>query len=112
VRYRKLTKSIGGSMLQGHDYTFGEGKENFWIDVPDAVGQAVLTRLKLETGQWFLDIRDPVIHSRTLETTGVETIISYSSALDRETRGLSVSIVIDTIYGRTQLTKVLLANGH
>jgi hypothetical protein len=130
VRYRRLTKSIGGSMLQGHDYTFGKGRENFWIDVPDAVGQAVLTRLKLETGQWFLDtqegtpwmtkvmgkytgdVRDPVIHSRVLDTPGVETILSYSSTLDRETRGLSVSIVIDTIYGRAQLNKVLLTNGH
>jgi len=117
MRYRKLTPGLRQSVFG--DYTFGRGPQNFWVDVPDAVGQAVLTRLKLETGQWFLDleegtpwntqvlgkytedVRDPILRARILQTQGVKELIDYSSNLNRETRGFSVSAIVDTIYGRT-----------
>lgn len=118
MRYRKLDENL--------DYTFGKGRNNFWVNVPDAPGQAVLTRLKLEQGQWFLDrsegtpwntsvlgkytgdVRDPVIRTRILQTQGVRFLLNYSSSLNRETRGFDVVVVIDTIYGRSQPTKVPL----
>jgi len=121
MRYRKLdmTPVDGGSAAL--DYTFGRGQQNFWVDVPDAVGQAVLTRLKLETGQWFLnledgtpwntqvlgkyteDVRDPMLRARILQTQGVKEILAYSSNLNRDTRGFSVGTTLDTIYGRIQI---------
>lgn len=112
MKYRRLDENM--------DYTFGKGNDNFWIDVPDAPGQAVLTRLKLELGQWFLDLedgtpwntrvlgkytgntRDPVIRARVLNTEGVRFLIAYSSHFDPETREWGVDMTIDTNYGRSR----------
>jgi hypothetical protein len=114
MKYRKLTSRAGDV---GGDMVFGRGNRTHWKDVPDAVGQAVLTRLKLERGEWFLDVnsgmpwrtevlgkytgstRDPVIRHRILDTQGVLGIASYSSNLNRETRGFAVDVLIDTVYG-------------
>lgn len=38
------------------DMMFGHGSSDIWRDVPDAVGQVVLTRLMLFSGEWFLDL--------------------------------------------------------
>jgi hypothetical protein len=127
MRYRKLTPGISPGFGFG-DYTFGRGPtESFWSDVPDAVGQAVLTRLMLEEGQWFLDkedgtpwntrvlgkytgdLRDPVIRSRVLGTQGVESILQYSSNQNRETRDFGINMVLDTVYGQAQVQKITLA---
>lgn len=112
MKYRRLDKDL--------DFTFGKGKENFWTDVPDAPGQAILTRLKLELGQWFLDLddgtpwntrvlgkytgntRDPVIRSRVVETQGVRFLIEYSSHFDPEARGWGVVMTVDTVYGKSE----------
>lgn len=117
--YRRLDENL--------DYTFGRGpKNNFWRDTPDAPAQAVLTRLRFELGQWFLDLddgtpwntrvlgkytgntRDPVIRSRVLGTEGVRFLLEYSSHTDPETRGYGVNMVIDTIYGQSQPIRVPL----
>lgn len=100
------------------DMTFGENSLNFWQNVPDAVAQCVVTRLRLQYGEWFLDTsdgtdwrtkilgkftndtRDLTIQSRTLGTQGCKEILAYSSALDRNTRRWSVDATIDTIYGK------------
>lgn len=115
MRYRKLS-STG-------DYTFGHGQSDFWRDVPDAVAQSVQTRLRLQTGTWFLDlnegidwrtkvlgkytadVRDTTIRSRILGTTGVTEITAYSSSLNRETRGFSVNTTISTVYGATTVNE-------
>ncbi|WP_038367829.1 hypothetical protein [Bosea sp. UNC402CLCol] len=108
--YRKLD-------AQG-DYSFGRGKQDFWIDQPEAVAQSVQTRLGLWQGEWFLDqtegmtwktevlgvrtanTRDPAIRRRVLGTTGVKAITSYSSNLNRDNRAFSVdTLTLDTIYG-------------
>jgi len=47
MRYRKLTA--------GGDRVFGRGLQNFWIDVPEAVSQAVFTAFRLNLGEWFID---------------------------------------------------------
>lgn len=121
MRYRKLD-SRG-------DYIFGGGIANFFIDTPEAVAQAIGTRLRLDQGDWFLDIsdgtawrtgvlgnrtsstRDAILRARILDTPGVNNIISYSSTFDPNTRKFSVQVAVNTIFGpvpsnaaNTQLT--------
>lgn len=116
MRYRKLDAS--------GDYSFGNGAADFWKDRPEGVAQAVQTRLFLFEGEWFLDLRegmtwntqvlgvrtantrDPAIRRRVLGTTGVNAILAYSSDLNRDSRGFSVGMTIDTIYGPATLTGV------
>lgn len=111
MRYRKLDAS--------GDMVFGGGQAAFWRDTPEAPAQAVLTRLELRLGEWFLDLtdgtpwetrvlgkhtadtRDPVIRARILGTTGVTGIAAYDSQLDRETRVMGAQATIDTLYGQT-----------
>lgn len=57
MRYRKLS-APDASGLGGGDYTFGRSSAEIWRDVPEAPGQAVLTRLNLFTGEWFLDLAE------------------------------------------------------
>jgi hypothetical protein len=110
MRYRKL--DANGDMV------FGGDQAAFLIDSPEAVAQAVETRMALQLGSWFLDIldgldwdkqvlgkytdvsRDMVIRERILGTTGVTAIAEYGSALDRDTRRFTVLAVIDTQYGQ------------
>jgi hypothetical protein len=103
------------------DYLFGYGA-NFLVDTPEAVGQAVLTRLKLFAGEWFLDnregldldqilgygtqaTRDQQVQQRILGTPGVKAIASYSSQVSG--RAFSVTATLDTIYGKTTISEVL-----
>jgi hypothetical protein len=117
MRYRKLSRNEtqdGGDT--DYDYTFGHGKSDFWIDVPDAPAQAVLTRLKMWKGEWFLDVsdgmdwnvgvlgkytaatRDFLIRARIIQTKGVSLIASYSSSLLRDTREFTVHAELNTVY--------------
>ena len=104
------------------DYTFGQSQSNFLVNDPLGVGQNVKTRLKLFTGEWFLDkssgtpwrqqvlgVRsnptyDMVIQSRIATTFGVEKILAYTSVLSAVSPGLSsqrrltVRATILTIY--------------
>lgn len=113
MRYRKL--SLSG------DRIFGHGQQDFWRDQPEAVGQAIWTRLRLWYGQWFLkpqdgtdwqhkvlgkytgSTADPTIRARILSTPGATSIEGYSSSLDRDTRKWSVSANVNTSYGKLTL---------
>lgn len=114
MRYRKLDSD--------GDYTLGAGGD-WHVDSPEAVAQAVKTRLGLWTGEWFLDSTDgtpwneqilgkrtrgknydAAIRQRILGTQGVSEISEYSSTFDGNTRALSVSATITTIYGTTQIS--------
>jgi hypothetical protein len=113
MRYRRLD--------QNGDYVFGNGQADFLKDTPEAVGQAVMTRLKLWKEEWFLDseegtpylqgvigkhseqTRETVMRTRILNTEGVTGITSYESIIDPETRKLNLSVSIDTIYGNTTI---------
>lgn len=117
MRYRALSPS--------GDYTFGQGRANFLVNSPATVAQAVLTRLLLLQGEWFLDTsdgtpyatqvlgtgtqatRDQAIKSRVLDTQGVTGIVAYASQVNADTRGFSVQMTIDTTYGQTQVTAAL-----
>lgn len=100
------------------DYLFGNTTP-FLIDTPAAVAQAISTRLKLYTGEWFLDnregldksqilgydtqgTRDLVIKRRIAGTRGFEQMTSYES--DVNVRDFDVTVNVDTIYGPATLT--------
>jgi hypothetical protein len=107
------------------DFSFGLGSANFLVDSPEAVAQLVLTRLRLMTGEWFLDTtegtpyateilgsgtsstRDLAVQERILETQGVTGIADYASVVDPSTRAFTVAATIDTIYGQTTITAAL-----
>lgn len=113
MRYRKLSSD--------GDYVFGSGKNDFLVNSPEAVAQAILTRLKLWLGEWFADISDGTgwnqsivgkqsknlyeltLHQRVLETPGVKDIVDFQSALDPDTRSLTVSMTVNTIFGEASL---------
>ena len=117
MRYRRLTAA--------GDMNFGSQQADFYRDTPEAVAQAVLTRLKLWLGEWFIDLTtgtpyqqavlgkgttqsvEPVLRARILETQGVEEIISFSYSFDPEQRSATVAAEINTIYGQTSITEVL-----
>jgi hypothetical protein len=106
------------------DFVLGTGAD-YWIDQPEAVAEAIRTRLGLFTGEWFLDTTegmpwrsdvlgrgtqnsyDTVIRARILGTTGVTEITGYTSSLDRDTRRLTVSVTVDTDYGTTTVDTTL-----
>lgn len=100
------------------DYQFGRSGI-FLSNSPAAVAQAVLTRLRLWTGEWFLDsqegtdytgsiigygtqsTRDIEVKQRIAETFGVRSILSYQSTVNG--RAFSVTANIDTPYGAVQV---------
>jgi uncharacterized membrane-anchored protein len=107
------------------DYTFGQGKQAMHQNTPECVAQAVRTRLRLLAGEWFLDLAegtqyangvygrhtkesyDLVIRSRILGTEGVTAIMDYDSVQDANTRKLTVTTTIDTVYGEVRLAEVM-----
>lgn len=109
MRYRKLDAA--------GDYAFGASRADFHRDTAETVAQAVKTRLMLARGEWFLDVTegtpwngevlgkqpragyDWAIRQRILGTAGVTGLAEYSSRLDPDTRGLSVTASISTLYG-------------
>lgn len=117
MRYRKMT--VDG------DYVFGHQQNDFYRDQPEAVAQAVQTRLKLFTGEWFLDVTDgtpyttqildkytqdqydAAIQDRILGTPGVLQITAYSSSVNTTTRTLTVTATVETQYGTTTLSTTI-----
>lgn len=115
MRYRRLDEN--------GDYLFGHGLADFWIDKPEAVAQAALTRLEMFTGDWYAApgdgmpwrtmvlgkgteaTRDPAIQGRVLATPGCTGLVSYSSRLDRDTRTFYSAITINTIFGQATLMR-------
>ena len=117
MKYRKLDGN--GDMVMGH------GNADYLKDSPECVAQAVVTRLYLLRGEWFLDLTegtpyvpaifgkhtresyDFAIRLRILETEGVTEIVEYESLYDGERRGLTVNARIDTVYGPATVQEVL-----
>ena len=110
------------AMSPSGDMTFGRGSANFLINTPQAVAQLCITRMRLWSGQWFLDLSegtpyssqilgkntqslyDNAITQRLLGTTGVVSLAVYQSNLDRSARNLSFSATINTLYGITNVS--------
>lgn len=117
MHYRKLNAD--------GDFVMGHGAADYLVDSPECVAQAVATRLRLLSGEWFLDLQegtpyttrvlgkqmpqsyDPILRARILQTEGVREITAYSSLFDGETRRLTVSVSLSTDYGPAELTEVL-----
>jgi len=115
--YRKLAES--------GDYVFGRINGNFFVNNPEAVGQAAKTRLGLIQGEWFLNIQegtpysarilgagkiplyDAAIQEVLLGTQGVRRIVDYASGVDPTTRTATISCKLDTVYGQTSLEATL-----
>ncbi|MFK0376496.1 hypothetical protein [Pandoraea sp. NPDC090278] len=115
MRYRKLDAD--------GDYVLG-GAAAFLANSPEAVAQAVTTRLRLIRGEWFLDTTvgmpwdkvlgkhtqgaaDSAIRTCILGTQGVVEITDYSSRLAPDTRAMTVTATINTIYGTTTIQETL-----
>lgn len=117
MRYRKLDSN--------GDMAFGSQQANFWRDVPEAPAQAILTRLRLWLGEWFIDTTEgtpyqqavlgmhtsatvePAIRRRILGTQGVTTIESFDMVRDTENRVVSINAVVNTEYGTVEVQGVL-----
>lgn len=109
MKYRKLSED--------NDMMFGHGEADYYVDSAELVLQAILTRLRLLLGEWFLDTTDGTpwetavlgkhskeeydyaIQERILNTYGVISLSSYSSRLNRETRSLTINFTASTMYG-------------
>jgi hypothetical protein len=114
MRYRTLDAN--------GDYVLGRGPQEFLVDSPAAVAQAVLTSLLLHQGEWFLDVTagmpwetqvlgfgtgslyDAAIKTLILGVQGVASIVQYFSSLNRAKRILTVTATINTIFGNTAIT--------
>lgn len=114
MMYRKLDPN--------GDYTMGDRKA-FFVNSPEAVAQAITTRLKLFVGEWFIDTSDgtpwatevltkrflgstpdAVIKQRILDTQGVTEIVEYASNFDGNTRRLSIQATVNTTYGQATIS--------
>lgn len=117
MRYRKLDEN--GDML------FGNEQADFWRDVPEAPAQAVMTRLRLWVGEWFLDVTqgtpyqqailgaqtaetvEPAIRRRILGTDGVTTIESFNMVKNPDQRRVTINAVVNTEYGAATVQGVV-----
>lgn len=114
MRYRQLDKD--------GDYAFGS-TTHFLANTPETVAQAILTRLRLFAGEWFLDTRegldltqiqghntqgtrDDEVKLRILGAKGVKSLLSYYSTVDAN-RLFTVFASVDTIYGAITFTEIL-----
>lgn len=114
MRYRKLDDN--------KDYTFGQ-RTQWLVDSPQAVAQAIETRLLLWEGEWFLDTqegtpyftdilgygtqdtRDLAVRERILGTPGVVSIVSYSSSVLN--RFMRVECTVETEFGNATFNTTL-----
>lgn len=114
MRYRREDKN--------GDYTFGQGDNTFLVNSPETVRQAIKTRLELWQGEWFLDTNEGTtymqsvlgkqqsdvaslaIRDRISTTPGVRSILSFDSAFNGDTRRLTLTATLDTVYGPLTFT--------
>lgn len=96
-------------------FVFGNGKQNYIANSPQAVAQCVYTALRLLFGEWFLNtqagvpwltevigfgtqgVYDTVIQNAILGVQGVKSIATYNSELAGATLTVS-GVSVLTIY--------------
>lgn len=111
MRVRKLSPT--------GDMTWGSGILNFWVDVPDGVGQKVQTSLLLWLGEFYLDVTvgmpwiqgvlgyhsqdtaDAIVQDYVLNIDNVTGIENFVSQSNQAVRSYTASFLLDTIYGKT-----------
>lgn len=117
MRYRRLDED--------GDMTFGSQQADFLRNTPETVAQAVLTRLRLWLGEWFIDqsegtpyqqavlgknTRDsvaPAMRARIIETQGVKSLDAFEFLFDAEERKATINATITTVYGQVVVQGVL-----
>lgn len=87
---------------------FGASQNNFLIDSPAAVAQAVMTSLKLWLGEWYLNVNDGTPYPESVlgyhnqseadstisaQILGVQVIISSTNVPSGTTPGQTVAVV-------------------
>jgi hypothetical protein len=87
MRYRQLSPT--------GDYTFGNGQNNFYIDSPAAVAQAVLTTLKLIYGEWYLNTTEGVPYFTGI--LGYENQITADATIQNQILNVQAIISATTI---------------
>ena len=113
MRYRALDAA--------GDMQFGRGASLFLRNSPEAVAQAIRTRLLLFQGEWFADTaagtawnsrvlgertedaRLPELRARILGTPGVRALLALAAGFDAGARRLRVAADVDTIYGAARV---------
>jgi hypothetical protein len=108
------------AFLADGDYSFGTALP-FLVNTPLCVAQAIMTRLRLATGEWFLDVtdgtdyqgqilgfntqasRDLAIRTRILNTPGVKEISNYISLINKS-RQMSVIATVNTQFGSVDIS--------
>ena len=97
---------------------FGHGIRDFLIDSPTTVAQAILTRLRLWAGEWFLNLNegmpylqqilghapsgnipDSAIRATIQGTPYVEYVTDYASYWASSARSFTVSCKVYTSFG-------------
>lgn len=94
----------------------------FLQDSPACVGQAILTRLLLYQGEWFLDTTDGTpwfqkilgrqynldpntfVKQRILGTPNVTLIVSFSSFFSTSVRNFTMTATVATAFGQSTVT--------
>ncbi len=115
--YRKLDEK--------GDYVFGRNQNNY-IDGAAAVNQAVVTRLRQLIYEWWEDLEDgipvwqkilgnrnkqeaeQIIRERIQKTKYVKSILAFTVTWDNEKRTLSIQASIDTEFGQTEISEVIV----
>jgi hypothetical protein len=114
-----LSYNADNPQIVGGDMMFGHGGRDFLVDSPTAVAQAVLTRLKLWQGEWYLNLQagtpwmqrvlgfspgtgipDSVVRQRILTTPYVTDMTDYTSSFNSTSRVFAVSCKLYTAFGQ------------
>lgn len=118
-RYRIMSDHLADPARVGGDMTFGHGGRDFAVDSPTSVAQAILTRLLLFMGEWFLNtndgmpwfqevlghpyrsgIPDAAIRQRIIGTPYTTQLLDYRSNYSSANRILTVSAKVFTAFGQ------------
>lgn len=117
---------IGFALDSNNDIIVDDGQFKLVTDGAK-VAQHVRSRLLFYQGEWFLDLSagvpyfqkiftkpadvgevESIIKSEILQTEGVERLLTFESDYNSETRKLTMSASLETVYGVIDMSEVTL----